>query len=654
MDTPERSGTVPYESRTLFDRLQRFALHQHWSMPVRYLAATLIVIVSTLIRFKIPVLGLPYLLYIPFLMLISFVLGLGPGLYATVLAALSAAYLLLPPSFSFELTAENWTGNALFIVVSFSIVAVCAVLRHSLIHLQGFADTLERRVETRTRERDQIWQVSPDMVCTANRSGHLIEFNQAWSKVLGWSEEELRSLSIWERIHPDDIENTSHVLASLKEGENVFRFENRCARQDGQYGWLSWNAVVRDNVLYATVRDVTAEKEQAEALRNAEELLRHSQKMEAVGQLTGGIAHDFNNLLTSITGSLEMIQMRLAQGRLDAIKRYVQAAQTASHRAASLTHRLLAFSRRQTLDPSPTQANGLIEGMHELIERTAGPHICVETVLARDLWPTLCDPNQLENALLNLFINARDAMPNGGQLTIRTSNMRIDQSLAKHYDMAVGEYVAISVTDNGVGMTPDIVARAFDPFFTTKPIGMGTGLGLSMIYGFAKQSGGQARIESEAGQGTTIWLYLPRCENERQGEHLQPQLLSAPRSGTGETILVVDDEPMVRALIVETLAELGYQMIEAEDGPSGLQILQSGRPIDLVISDVGMPGGMNGRQMADAARQTRPDLKVLFITGYAENAAVGNGNLEPGMHVMTKPFAMEMLAYRVKTLTSQT
>ena len=387
-------------------------------------------------------------------------------------------------------------------------------------------------------------------------------------------------------------------------------------------------------------------------LMAAEEALRQSQKMEAVGQLTGGLAHDFNNLLTGVTGSLELLQARIAQGRINDVDRYVNAAQGAARRAASLTHRLLAFSRRQTLDPKPTDANRLVAGMEELIRRTVGPEITVEAVAVGGLWPTLVDPGQLENALLNLCINARDAMPDGGRITIETGNRWLDARTARERGLEPGQYISLCVSDTGTGMTPEVIAKAFDPFFTTKPIGQGTGLGLSMIYGFTKQSGGLVRIYSELGRGTNVCLYLPRHLGTAETAELAPELADAPRAQQGETVLVVDDEPTVRMLVTEVLQDLGYTAIEAADGAAGLRVLQSDARIDLLVTDVGLPGGVNGRQVADAARVTRPSLKVLFITGYAENAVVSHGHLDPGMHVLTKPFAMEALASRIKELIS--
>ncbi len=391
------------------------------------------------------------------------------------------------------------------------------------------------------------------------------------------------------------------------------------------------------------------EAEMAER-QKAEEQLRQAQKMEAVGQLTGGLAHDFNNLLTGITGSLELLATRIGQGRLADAARYIAAAQGAAGRAAALTHRLLAFSRRQTLAPETVDVNRLVLGMEELIRRTVGPGVAVVMACADDLWPVLVDPNQLENALLNLCINARDAMPDGGTLTVGTANRWVDEQAGRLHELPAGQYVSLCVGDTGTGMTPEVMARAFDPFFTTKPLGQGTGLGLSMIYGFARQSNGQVRISSTPGTGTAMHLYLPRhrgiaAERGVGGETVVPRPADA-----GWTVLLVDDEPTVRMLVTDALEELGYTALEAADGAAGLDILRQDRRIDLLITDVGLPGGMNGRQVADAARVGRPGLRVLFITGYAESAVLDAGRLEPGMHILTKPFAMDALGRRIRQL----
>ena len=389
---------------------------------------------------------------------------------------------------------------------------------------------------------------------------------------------------------------------------------------------------------------LTAEAVERERM---EQDLRQSQKMEAVGQLTGGIAHDFNNLLTGIVGSLDLLRMRIARGRTDDLDRYIKNAMTSAQRAASLTHRLLAFARRQPLDPRPTDVNLLIAGMEDLLRRTIHEAIALAIDPTPDVWATLCDPHQLENAILNLAINARDAMPNGGTLTIATANSVAAEGVSADGG-TVHDYVLIRVIDTGSGMAPDVMARAFDPFFTTKPIGQGTGLGLSMIYGFARQSEGQATIESEVGRGTTVNLYLPRHHGRAQDENADEGVAS-PRSGSGESVLVVEDEAVVRTLIVEVLHDLGYRTLEAADGPAGLRVLQSSERIDLLVTDVGLPG-MNGRQLADQARVVRRDLKVLFITGYAETAAMSSGFLEPGMAMMTKPFSTEALMSRIQSI----
>jgi PAS domain S-box-containing protein len=434
--------------------------------------------------------------------------------------------------------------------------------------------------------------------------------------------------------------------------EGRFEAEGWRIRKDGSRFWATViiDPIRNDSGDLIGFAKVTRDLSEKRAI---EEQLRQSQKMEAVGQLTGGLAHDFNNLLTGISGSLEMMHMRFAQGRTGELDRYFMAAQGAVKRAAALTHRLLAFSRRQTLDPKPTNVNRLLTGLEELIRRTMGPVVNVEVVGASGLWPTLIDPNQLENAVLNLCINARDAMPDGGKLTIETASKWLDERAARQQDLPVGQYVSVCVTDTGTGMPPEIVAQIFDPFFTTKPTGEGTGLGLSMIYGFARQSGGQVRVYSEVGQGTTMCLYLPRHDEDAEVEDEMTVPAPATPPGAGEVVLVIDDEPTIRMLVAEILADIGYAVIEAPDGPAGLRVLESNARVDLLITDVGLPGGMNGRQVADAARVTRPNLKVLFITGYAENAMMSRGRLEEGMFVVTKPFQMEVLATKIREIIEQ-
>ena len=514
--------------------------------------------------------------------------------------------------------------------------------------LRTEATGLAQQVADGEAEIDRMWAASPDLMVVVDGKGVFHRVNPAWTTMLGYAPDELIGHHVNEFVLPENHEDTTAAYEAAAGGQQIAAL-NRYRHRDGSARFISWVAAQNEGMIYATGRDVTAEMEGRETLRQTEEQLRQAQKMEAVGQLTGGLAHDFNNLLAGISGSLELMAIRLSQGRLADLEKYMTAAQGASRRAAALTHRLLAFSRRQTLDPRPTDVNILVAGMHDLIQRTVGPSVHVEVVGASGLWTVLVDPPQLENALLNLSINARDAMPDGGRITIETANKWLDSGAAKKHDMPEGQYLSLCVTDTGTGMTPDVISKAFDPFFTTKPLGEGTGLGLSMIYGFARQSGGQVRIYSEVGQGTTLCIYLPRHFGEVR-ELASDAVTAAPKAEQGETVLVVDDEPTIRMLVAEILTDLGYVPVEAADGAAGLRVLQSDVRIDLLVTDIGLPGGMNGRQLADAARVARPELKVLFITGYAENALLGTKQLERGMAVLTKPFAVEALGSRIREM----
>jgi len=484
---------------------------------------------------------------------------------------------------------------------------------------------------------------------------------------------------IFATVHPDDQAGLAGAIEAATVRGGPYSHQYRVRRADERYYWIEANGRVdhgptgeplsfpgvlidveerraveadRDRAT-AELRTLNETLEQRVAERTAElmlaeEALRQAQKMEAVGQLTGGIAHDFNNLLMGIGGSLEMLERRLAKQGVDGVERYLHGAQSSTRRAASLTQRLLAFSRRQTLDPKPTDINRLIYGLEDLLRRTVGPSVEVEVVGQGGLWPARIDAAQLESALINLAINARDAMPGGGRITIETGNKWFDDRGARERELSPGQYLSICVTDTGTGIEKEVVDKIFDPFFTTKPIGEGTGLGLSMVHGFVRQSGGQVRVYSEIGQGTTMCLYLPRYLGDVPAEESEDA--ATADLGTGETILIVDDEPTVRMLMADILSEAGFNILEAQDGPSGLRLLESNARIDLLITDVGLPGGMNGRQVADAARSSRPDLKILFVTGFAENAAVGNGHLPPGMEVLTKPFQVVELANKVSEI----
>lgn len=475
-------------------------------------------------------------------------------------------------------------------------------------------------------------------------------------------------------VHPDDRPGLQTAIAEAIARGGAYAHQYRVRRHDGAYYWVEANGRVDVGPDGAPLsfpgvlididesREIEAERDRATAalrelnetleqriaartaeLMEAEAQLRQSQKMEAVGQLTGGLAHDFNNLLAGISGSLELMSSRVRQGRITEVGKYLLAAQDAVRRAAALTHRLMAFSRRQTLDPKPTDVSSLAAGMLELIGRSVGPGISIKATGPADLWLTLVDQSQLENALLNLCINARDAMPAGGQITIETANHRFEGQDAHKHDVPAGDYVSLSVTDSGTGMPPEIVAKVFEPFFTTKPVGQGTGLGLSMIYGFVKQSEGQVRIDSEVRRGTTVCIYLPRHYGQAPVESSPSNRQEAPLPAAGGTVLIVDDEPAVRMLITELLKDLGYTTIEAADSIAGAKLLRSDMELDLLVTDFGLPGGLTGRELADLGWERRQNLKVLIVTGYPETATLDPRNSPERMKVLTKPFTVERL-----------
>ncbi|HJQ59243.1 MAG TPA: PAS domain S-box protein [Vineibacter sp.] len=520
-------------------------------------------------------------------------------------------------------------------------------LRSSEARLRHLNADLERQVIERAQARGLTWKLSPDLLGALNSKGCFETANPAWQSVLGWTEEEVVSMSIFDLLHPDDLEHTRAGFELTQVGQPALRFTNRYRCKDGSYRWISWIGIPEEGYVYCTGRDVTAEKAAEAELAAAQEALRQSQKMEAIGQLTGGIAHDFNNLLTGVIGAVNIVRKRIENGRLDDLERFMDAASTSAQRAGALTHRLLAFGRRQSLDIRPNDINRQVANMEELLRRTLGEHIELECALAADLWTAFTDANQLESAVLNLAINARDAMPDGGRLTIETANVHPDEAYTSlQEDVAPGDYVVIGVSDTGTGMPADVVAKAIEPFFTTKPVGAGSGLGLSMVYGFTKQSRGHLRIYSEVGHGTTIKLYLPRALQD--AVELENPVVDVPR-GQGETILVVEDDATVRLILADVLEELGYTVILASDARPAIPILRSDRRIDLMMSDVMLPH-INGRKLAEIARAWRPGLKVLFVTGYAENAAHRGDFLDPGMDMLTKPFALDALAAKVRTM----
>ncbi|MGP0148410.1 ATP-binding protein [Pseudomonas oryzihabitans] len=508
-------------------------------------------------------------------------------------------------------------------------------------------EVLEVRVRERTRERDQMWAYSHDLIGIADSEGVWVSINPAWTRSLGWKVDEIVGKTSEWLEHPDDQLRTRNEVANLAAGNPSFNFENRFRTRSGTYRTLSWTAVPEGGLLYCVARDVTADRERTAELEMAKDALRQSQKMEAIGQLTGGIAHDFNNLLTGIMGSLELLQRRL-EGHQPRAERYIGIAIASAQRAAALTHRLLSFGRRQALDMQPIDMNRLVTGMEYLIQRTVNENTPLRLSLSPEAWPTCSDVNQLENALLNLCINARDAMPHGGSLEVSTGNLRNPQ-LAMIGERLSGEFVELAVTDTGTGIPPAVIEKVFEPFFTTKPQGKGTGLGLSMVYGFVKQSGGYIDIDSEVGRGTKVSLLLPRY----QGEAAETASVSdRALPGHGERILVVEDEPGVRLLVVEVLQDLGYVAVEAEDAQSALELLQREPDLDLVISDVGLPG-IGGRELVEEIRRQRPAIGVLLVTGYAEDAMNVQRFLGQDMHLLQKPFAIEVLGARIRDILEQ-
>jgi PAS domain S-box-containing protein len=507
---------------------------------------------------------------------------------------------------------------------------------------------LVERVAERTRERDRVWQNSRDILLVIGQDGLVRDANPALEEILGIRPSEVVGRRIEDHFWPEDSDG--HSDFKIEDSDSLTNIETRLRHHDGSPRWVSWMTAHEDDLIYAFGRNVTAEREQAEALKHIEDQLRQSQKMEAVGQLTGGIAHDFNNMLTGVIGSLDILKRRIASGRLNDVDRFMEAATTSAQRAASLTHRLLAFSRRQSLDRRLLDVNQLVNSMQDLLFRTIGEQIALFFDLDQSTPYAVTDANQLESAILNLVINARDAMPHGGKLTIATSSINVTTDTVRLRDeLKPGRYTVISVEDTGVGMPKSVIEKAFDPFFTTKPIGQGTGLGLSMIYGFTQQSGGSVIIESTVGKGSAIRLYLP--DNAPDATPAEPERgtpAETPR-GQGESVLVVEDDVAVRLLVMEVLADIGYVAIEAHDANSAISILKSDSNVDLLITDVGLPG-LNGRQLAEIALEQRPQIRILFMTGYAANATSRGDFLDPGMDMILKPFAIDDLAQKIRTM----
>ncbi|MDF3981707.1 PAS domain-containing protein [Luteibacter sp. PPL201] len=500
--------------------------------------------------------------------------------------------------------------------------------------LREINSSLEREVDQRTRERDQIWGISRDLYVVSTRDGHYRNLNPAWQHEMGYDEGELVGVNFEELVHPDDVDRARDAITQLQDGDVVVDLELRFRHKNGDFRWFAWTCVPDGDVAYGMGRNT-------QRRRDMEDQLRHAQKLEALGRLTGGIAHDFNNILGGIGGAIEVVGQRLEQGRLEGVRRLLDAAGGAVKRAAGLTHRLLAYSRQQALSLADVDANAIVRGLDLLLRPLLGERLELNLRMQTDLWRTLSDASQLESAVLNLAINARDAMPHGGVLTIRTHN-------ASGHDIGTGpaDYVVVSVTDTGTGMPPSVIEKAFDPFFTTKAIGQGTGLGLSMVDGFARQTGGRAIIDSAPGKGTTVSLWLPRHAGEADASHAHGAVLK--RFGQGEHVLLVEDEPMLRSLAREVLEEAGYVVGAHEDAREALHVLRGPLRPDVLVTDVGLPG-MDGRQLALSAREIHPHLPVLFISGYAWEA-FSDARLPERAVLLTKPFAVQALVDAVADL----
>ena len=503
---------------------------------------------------------------------------------------------------------------------------------------------LEAQVARRTAERDRMWKLSRDIMLVAGFDGTVEAVSPAFGSLLGWSDHDIVGKNFLGFVHPDDQAATAAQVASLSEGHYVYKFENRYRRKDGSYCLLSWTASPDSAFIHAIGRDITADREQAEQIRRTELALQQSQKMETIGKLTGGVAHDFNNLLQIISGNLQLLEM--SPGSEDQ-PRWIASARSAVEKGAKLASYLLAFGRRQPLEPKVVKVSRIVTGMEDMMRRALGEEIEVELVISGGLWNTAVDVAQVENAVLNLAINARDAMGGAGKLTIEATNALLDDLYCRnHADVAPGQYVMLAVTDTGAGMAPEVLRQAFEPFFSTKEEGKGTGLGLSMVYGFVKQSGGHVKIYSEPGQGTTVKIYLPRSTAAEDA--LGPVEAPQPAVGGTETILVAEDDEAVRTTVVEMLTELGYRVLKAADAASALAVVESGVQIDVLFTDVVMPGTLRSPELARMARERLPNLAVLFTSGYTENSIVHGGRLDPGVELLGKPYTRESLARRIR------
>ena len=529
--------------------------------------------------------------------------------------------------------------------------------------LRQMNETLGERVQERTRERDRTWELSRDLLAVTHTDMMPVALNPMWEQAFDWPLEQLMEHPLTRLVHPDDLQATLEETARVGRGKVTTRFVNRMRHRDGSYRWLSWSAVADGGRIYSAARDITSEIAAVDKLADAnrelraqiqerervEATLQQMQRLEAVGQLTAGVAHDFNNLLTVILTSASFLQNDLQNGApLERSLRRLQYIRESGERGATLTSQLLAFARRQQLAPTAIDLNDTLVNLLSLLKSTLGGSVSIETDTQADIWHALVDPTQIEMIILNLAINARDAMADSGRLTLGTRNVVIDQPAQRAEDPSPGEYVMLSVADTGSGMSEAVLSKAFEPFFTTKEVGKGSGLGLAQVFGFAKQSGGGARIESREGVGTTVKVFLPRTSAPRQ-----PEPASAASSGSAESnsqhcILLVDDDHSVREVTAQMLEDLGFTVIAADSGDDALQLLTQGAEVDLLLADFAMPG-MNGGELARAVRVRHPELPVVFVTGYAELCELG---LE-GYSIIQKPFREEQLANKLHLALSE-
>ncbi|QXI31180.1 ATP-binding protein [Pseudomonas vanderleydeniana] len=624
----------------VLQRLERIQLNR----PTRYVGAVLVVALSCALRAQMSSTALPYLFFIPGLMLIGFWFGVGPSVLGCVLAMLAAQYFFIGP-IGFEADATAWLNSLSFGLVTLGIAIVCALLRRSLRALDNVNRNLEGEVQRRTDERDGIWEASPDLICTLSGSGDVLAMNPAWQVETGWTEQQLREGAFYSLISPAQLSDALRILGERP----IAELDTQSVRSNGQPLLLNWRITGRGDLYFAIARDITLYRERQNALERVSSQLQQSQKMQSLGQLTRGLAHDFNNLLTIINGTQEMIQQRLSQGRIDEIDRYVTLARHTTHRASSLTHRLLAYARKQPLNSETVDPALLIEEMKELIARTLTPQI--EFELLSSIHSTLChcDASQLETAVLNLCINARDAMPNGGRLQVEVDRLAVNAP-RQGCELRVGDYVQIRVVDTGMGMPASVAERAFEPFFTTKPLGSGTGLGLSMVHDFARQARGHAQIDSVLGEGTSVSLLLPVYRGVPPAANVADvEAITATHRENRGSVLVIDDEAAIRELVGEVLQDMGYEVFEASTPDQALQRVDEIPDLQLVVTDIILPGHLDGHGVAKAAWAVRPDLKVLFISGLID--ASSRVPEQPGnARLLVKPFTIQELQANVEQL----